>query len=255
MQNTKYTILILLSILLIPIGSAAADTKVKEYGVTNETDEVKKLIQKTTKLQLALESTQNETKKNKIGGKITAIEQQLEEFGIPTWEKHLKNSSYWNKITMEKMDAMYGVSEYNPEKYRNDTGITGQSGSCSECKYLAFKVGWEYQCGLFKCVYAAPQYMILYNGQEYPQSIWYNGDRDEIFPFHYVRSSHGLTSGSYIWGYEAYARGTTEYDLDADHAERYFLLAHADHKIDYDSIANPIKPTKLTTTFTIEDIK
>ena len=224
-----------------------------EYGITNENSQVKALIKKATTLQSTYESAYDETTKERLQNQIDVIEQQLEELGIPTWEEYQSNPEYRIRASAEKMEEQYGVSEYYIDRDGNKTSAAPSYASCSPRKSLSFKVGWEYKCGWFRCNYAAPSYMVLYEGQEYSQSIWYGSGHDEIFPFHLVKSSHHNTSAEYFWDYEA-LKNDIPYHDDADQVQRYFLLANWDHWEHYEKLINPQDTTELKTLFDVDDI-
>ena len=91
---------------------ASAEDGTKEYGITNENSQVKTLIKQATMLQSTYESAYDKTTKERLQNQIDAIERQLEELGIPTWEKYQSNPKYWIRVPVEKMEEQYGVSEY-----------------------------------------------------------------------------------------------------------------------------------------------
>lgn len=233
------------------IFAKEAGQQITEYGLTNETPEVKRLIEKATNLKTMQDLALNRETADKIQTDIANIEFKLENMGIPTWEKYQNDPEYWLNIANQVMDEQYGIKEYHVSK--NGTLVESLQPECGDCRSLSFRVGWEYQCGWFRCSYVAPTYLVLYQGQGHSQSIWYGSGHDELFPFHFVRSSHHSTSAEYTWEYDALNNGVS-YDDDADIEQRYFWLANWDLRKNYANLINPFDNTELKTDFDVEQL-
>ena len=82
----------------------AAAEKKPDYGITNETEEVKELIAAFETLQKIQDRTGID-----LQSSLDAIADELEANGVPTWEKYQEDSEFWDEILMEVLDDRHGV--------------------------------------------------------------------------------------------------------------------------------------------------